>query len=251
MNYGRNLKDALTMPPGKRLRRKTARHKTPYALPKHGAQLVWTSSSSSTIAPSSLDCGGSEGSGETSSRPSSLYGKRSATEAGLAEGSCEPSSPPASLDRKRSATEAGLGEAPAEERDVPDAATLEKEDVESKYWYLPEFDISILKFVQANGRPLESASKGSYERKLAMQIRKQWLVLHQDTRDLLDALKDPAGVAARAKTDLKRLRSQASVEPPRELVRALERIGRLPSLAALQRLKYNEDGSKSEIWTIM
>ena len=247
----RNLKDALTMPPGKRLRRKTARHKTPYALPKHGAQLVWTSSSSSTIAPSSLDCGGSEGSGETSSRPSSLYGKRSATEAGLAEGSCEPSSPPASLDRKRSATEAGLGEAPAEERDVPDGATLEKEDVESKYWYLPEFDISILKFVQANGRPLESASKGSYERKLAMQIRKQWLVLHQDTRDLLDALKDPAGVAARAKTDLKRLRSQASVEPPRELVRALERIGRLPSLAALQRLKYNEDGSKSEIWTIM
>ena len=134
---------------------------------------------------------------------------------------------------------------------MPDGATLEKEDVESKYWYLPEFDISILKFVQANGRPLESASKGSYERKLAMQIRKQWLVLHQDTRDLLDALKDPAGVAARAKTDLKRLRSQASVEPPRELVRALERIGRLPSLAALQRLKYNEDGSKSEIWTIM
>ena len=95
------------MPPGRRLRRKTARHKTPYAVPKHGAQLVWTSSSSSTIAPSSLDCGGSEGSGETSSRPSSLYRKRSATEAGLAEGSCEPSSPPSSLDRKRSATEAG------------------------------------------------------------------------------------------------------------------------------------------------
>ena len=99
------------MPPGRRLRRKTARHKTPYAVPKHGAQLLWTSSSSSTIAPSSLEHGGSypasESSGETSSRPSSLYRKRSATEACLAEGSCEPSSPPSSLDRKRSATEAG------------------------------------------------------------------------------------------------------------------------------------------------
>ena len=94
---------------GRRLCRKTARGETPYRL--HPLTPVWTSSSSSTIAPSSLEHGGSypasESSGETSSRPSSLYRKRSATEAGLAEDSCEPSSPPSSLDRKRSATEAG------------------------------------------------------------------------------------------------------------------------------------------------
>ena len=67
---------------GRRLCRKTARGKTPYRL--HPLTPVWTSSSSSTIAPSSLEHDGSypasESSRETSPRPSR---KRSPTEASL------------------------------------------------------------------------------------------------------------------------------------------------------------------------
>ena len=73
---------------GRRLCRKTARGKTPYRL--HPLTPVWTSSSSSTIAPSSLEHDGSypasESSRETSPRPSR---KRSATEASLADDDLE------------------------------------------------------------------------------------------------------------------------------------------------------------------
>ena len=150
--------------------------------------------------------------------------------------------------RKRNALDAGLPGHPAKGREEVDSANTEDESIAIKYWYLPEVDQSIWKFVQAHGRPRETSTKGSEERRLARCIRDKWTELHQETRTLLEALDDPAGVIALAQADLERLETKAPLETHHELVRGLKAIMGLPSLAALKRLKRNVDGTLSEVW---
>ena len=150
--------------------------------------------------------------------------------------------------RKRNALDAGLLGHHAKEREEVDSANAEDESIAIKYWYLPVVDQSIWKFVQAYGRPRETATTDSEERRLALVIRRRWSELHPETRELLEALDDPAGVTALAQADLKRLQTKAPQETHHELVRGLKAIMGLPSLAALKRLKHNEDGTLSEIW---
>ena len=65
---------------------------------------------------------------------------------------------------------------------------------------------------------------------------------------MLDNLVDPVGCVAQANADLKRLLCFSPDSPPRELVRGLKLIAGYPSVAALKKAKYNEDGSASDIW---
>ena len=112
------------------------------------------------------------------------------------------------------------------------------ESIDEKYWYLPAFDKTVVAFLQSYGRlPMETRSKDAEERRLAVQIRKHRGQLHPDTRELLDALEDPAGCAALARSDLKRLASQ-STGPPDDLKRKVELMTKIPSLQALLKEQY-------------
>ena len=113
--------------------------------------------------------------------------------------------------------------------------------------YLPEKDISVWQFVQQFERaPTEVRSNdGSIneENKLAQYIRKNKSKLHSETVTMLNMFTASGGCIAQAKDDLQRL--LLLDDPPDELVRCLRFIVQCPSYAAM---KYNEDGSESQIW---
>jgi hypothetical protein len=103
------------------------------------------------------------------------------------------------------------------------------ESIDEKYWYLPAFDKTVVAFLKSYGRlPMETKSKDAKERQLAQQIRKRKCQLHTDTRELLDALEDPAGSTALARFDLERPASH-STDSPDDLVRKLEVMTQIPS----------------------
>ena len=118
--------------------------------------------------------------------------------------------------------------------------------IDEKYWYLPDVDKAIVAFLKSSGRvPMETKSQNADERKLTRKIRKRRGQLHTETRELLDALEDPAGCAALARSDLKRLASH-STDPPDDLVRKLELMAQIPSQQALMKEKYLPHETKPE-----
>ena len=151
--------------------------------------------------------------------------------------------------RKRKAIDAGLISHPAQESEEVDRTITEDASIDLGWtWYLPEEEQAIWKFVQDYGRPLETKKKNKQEKRLARHIRCNWLTLDTVTKELIQGLDDPAGVTALAQADLDRLIKKDPNATHHELIRGLKAIVGRPSVSALMSLKYNEDGTPSDIW---
>ena len=76
-------------------------------------------------------------------------------------------------------------------------------------------------------------------------MRERSSELHTVTRELVEALQDPAGCSASARSELKRLASQPT-DPPHDLVRKLEMMSAIPSRATLLHEQYLQHEAKPE-----
>jgi hypothetical protein len=92
---------------------------------------------------------------------------------------------------------------------------------------------------------METRSKDAEERRLAQKFRRRRSELQTETRELVNALEDPAGSATLARSDSKRLASQ-SIDPPDDIVRKVEVMTELPSQGTLRKEQYNLHETKPE-----
>ena len=128
------------------------------------------------------------------------------------------------------------------------ATDVSQEPFEVRYWYLPDNDKLIWKFLDEFQRKPQRRGTSMEERSLANYIAKNFSKLHAETQAKLNDLDDPAGCEAFAKKHLKQLARQ-TCSPPDDLVRILQVIAQVPSQSVIlkEKFEYSFAGSGKQM----
>ena len=117
------------------------------------------------------------------------------------------------------------------------AADVSREPFEVKYWYLPDKDKQIWRFLNEFARKPHERSTDKEEQKLVLHIRKHISKLHVETQAKLNALDDPAGCVAFASSHLRQL-ARHTCSPPADLVRILKIIAQVPAQSVIEKERF-------------